>query len=183
MRVYGLLFCSLTACFSDAPELPGFEDVPIEAPSADYEPCASTREVEVRCVLDGDTFSLGRCGSEGERVRLLGINAPEIEHEGVAAECYGDEASAIFDQLIGNENVWLSFGPECQDVYGRTLAWGWLVTEDEDPLLLSEWMLRHGHARIYDGEGADKLIYRDRLLAAEESAKEGQLGLWGVCGG
>ena len=50
-----------------APDLPGFSGVPLEAPSADYEPCATLgREVEVRCVIDGDTFSVGRCGEKRE---------------------------------------------------------------------------------------------------------------------
>ena len=150
--------------------------------SADYEPCATSREVEVRCVIDGDTFSVGRCGEEGERIRLLGINAPEIEHDGQPAECYGEDARTALDQMIGNETVWLSFGSECQDQYGRTLAWVWIAQDDDEPMLVSEWMLRNGHARLYDGEGATSLVYRERLISAEFSAVEGGLGLWSECG-
>ena len=120
MQRFGPLVFLLSGCASNAPDLPGFSGVPLEAPSADYEPCATSREVEVRCVIDGDTFSVGRCGGEGERVRLLGINAPEIEHDGQPAECYGDDARVVLNQMIGNETVWLSFGSECQDQYGRT---------------------------------------------------------------
>ena len=183
MRQFTLTAFLLAGCISDAPDLPGFTGVPIEAPSADYAPCATTREAEIRCVLDGDTVSLGRCNEEGERIRLLGIDAPEISHEGLEADCYGDAAMGMLNQLIGNEAVWLSFGSECQDLYGRTLAWIWLASEEEEPVLISEWMLRHGHARLYEGEGASKVIYRERLIAAEQSAMEGQLGLWGECGG
>ena len=175
----------LIACFgcsTQGPNLPGYSGVPVEAPSADYEPCANEREVDIRCVLDGDTVSLGRCDAEGERIRLLGINAPEIAHDDQPAECYGDEATDVLAGLIENETVWLSFGAECVDAYGRTLAWLWLLSDD-DPVLVSEWMLRHGHARVYDGEGASNLVYRERLEAAQRSAMEGQLGLWGVCGG
>ena len=182
MLRYGPLVFFLAGCASIAPDLPGFSGVPLEAPSADYEPCATSREVEVRCVIDGDTFSVGRCGEEGERIRLLGINAPEIEHDGQPAECYGEDARTALDQLIGNETVWLSFGSECQDQYGRTLAWVWIAQDDDEPMLVSEWMLRNGHARLYDGEGATSLVYRERLISAEFSAVEGGLGLWSECG-
>ena len=171
----------LVACGSDSPNLPGFQGLPIEAPAAEYAPCASSRELDVRCVLDGDTLSAGRCEAPGERVRLLGIDAPEIAHDGEPAECYGEKAGEVLAQMIENETVWLTFGPECQDIYERTLAWVWLTIEEDDPILMSEWMLRYGHARLYDGEGVESLIYRDRLEAAQQAAIEAKLGLWGEC--
>lgn len=155
--------------------------LPIEAPAAEYAPCASAREFDVRCVLDGDTVSSGRCESAGERVRLLGIDAPEIAHEDQSADCYGDKATEILSHMVENETVWLTFGPECQDLYERTLAWVWLTVDDDDPILVSEWMLRNGHARLYDGEGAETMVYRDRLEMAQQSAMEAKLGLWGEC--
>jgi len=169
-------------CLAEGPQLPDYTGVPIEAPSAEYTACASPRDAVVRCVIDGDTVSLGRCESDGERIRILGIDAPELAHEGQEYECYGDEATDALADLIENEAVWLSFGSECVDPFGRTLAWVWVWVEDDDPVLVSEWMLRHGHARLYDGLGASTLIYRQRLEAAEASAMEGQLGLWGECG-
>ena len=62
--------------------------------------CAPSRTETAHCVLDGDTFDLDDCeaelGADGvfERVRLLGIQAPEISHGGEAAEGYGEEAQA-----------------------------------------------------------------------------------------
>ena len=141
------IIVGLVGCSAQGSQFTRFLCIPVEAPSADYEPCATEREVDIRCVLDGDTVSLGRCGAEGERIRLLGINAPEIAHDGEDAECYGDEATDQLAGLIENETVWLSFGAECIDSYGRTLAWLWLLSDD-DPILVSEWMLRHGHAGV-----------------------------------
>ena len=175
------LFVVCVACDGDPPNLPGYLGLPIEAPSDQYAPCASSRDLDVRCVIDGDTISAGRCEEAGERVRLLGINAPEISHDGAPAECYGEQATEELRQLLQNETVLMTFGVECQDAYERTLAWLWLLPEDDDPILVSEWMLRYGHARLYDGEGAESLVYRTRLAEAEQSAMEAQIGLWGEC--
>jgi len=184
MRIFVTVFALLASCTVERPDLPGFSEIPIEAPAAAYEACASERQDSVRCVLDGDTFGLSSCTDQNaERIRLLGIDAPEIAHEGVAADCYGDIAAETLNDLIGNEDVFLTFGDECEDVYGRTLAWVWYFPEDEDePILVNEWMLRHGHARQYEGN-SDSLLYLERLENAERSAMEGQLGLWEVCGG
>ncbi|MFN7143665.1 MAG: thermonuclease family protein, partial [Myxococcota bacterium] len=57
------------------------------------EHCAPDREVEIACVLDGDTFQVGECG--GESVRLLGVAAPEIAHnDSEVDECWGPESAS-----------------------------------------------------------------------------------------
>ena len=45
--------------------------------------CAADRGAEVACVVDGDTLEVGSCGassSDSERIWLLGVSAPEIDH-------------------------------------------------------------------------------------------------------
>lgn len=69
-------------------------------------------------VIDGDTLSL-----TGTRIRLLGIDAPELrqtcEREGKTWDC-GREAKAALEQLIEGQNVSCT-GSE-HDRYGRLLA-------------------------------------------------------------
>jgi hypothetical protein len=48
--------------------------------------------IEVLRVVDGDTLRV-RLNGKSERVRLLGIDAPEVSHNGRAAECFGDAAT------------------------------------------------------------------------------------------
>jgi endonuclease YncB( thermonuclease family) len=91
--------------------------------------CAPDRPLRVGCTLDGDTFDGPLCGNgdEGsERFRMLGINAPEIEHPGEPAQCWGDIASQELGRVLNNRTVTISFDRFCTDVYSRTLAYVWM---------------------------------------------------------
>jgi endonuclease YncB( thermonuclease family) len=151
-------------------------------------------------VIDGDTFDAGRCGT-GERIRLLGIDAPETAKSGVAAECFADEATAALTDLHRGRRVALSFDTTCADVYGRTLAYVWLVGEDTvgiearwvrtgwdgDPVapavLVNELLLGIGACASYPPETGGELVHQERLdRAADEAMREG-LGWWASCQG
>jgi len=169
--------------------------------------CAPTRTVAAACVVDGDTFDLKNCdlevGSDGdyERIRMLGIQAPEVAHHGVEAECYGEQATDYLEHVLLNRAVRLEFDVECTGVYGRTLAWIFVEGDADDPLreeldvldqlgvnedgtfdvLVNELMVRSGHARLYESEGEGR--YYDRLVTAGGRAALTSTGLWGVCDG
>lgn len=170
----GSLLLLLFGCYAP-PALPPFEGVPLVSGQL----CAAERVERVGCVVDGDTFDLGACGAEAERVRMLGIDAPEIAHE-TEAECWADEAWAALEREIGGRDVLLSFDHECFGVFGRTLAYVWLET-DPEPVLLNEWMLAQGHVRLYEEDFGEELRLRERLEAAEGAARSRGLGLWGAC--
>ena len=76
----------------------------------------------IKQVEDGDTFEL----VSGQRVRLIGINAPE---RGLAGY---QEARAEIEKLI-NQKVWLEYDRYQDDKYGRILAWVWLNCETSSP--------------------------------------------------
>lgn len=69
-------------------------------------------------VVDGDTVWL----ADGRHVRLLGINAPELAHEGRPEEPLARAAQIRLAALIGNRPIALSPGREPRDHYGRLLA-------------------------------------------------------------
>lgn len=80
---------------------------------------AAARETAtVTRVVDGDTVWL----ADGRHVRLLGINAPELAHEGRPEEPLAREAQERLAALIGNQPITLSPGREPHDHYGRLLA-------------------------------------------------------------
>lgn len=159
--------------------------------------CAPARTERVACTLDGDTFDVGACGEEvGERIRMLGINAPEIAHD-EPAECYGDIAATALRELIDGRSVVLTFDFECIDDprYGRTLAYVYFepddaVVPDGDTgasastyVLANEWMLQEGYARLApEFWTTEDIRLLPELVAAEQRAREQGIGLWGACG-
>jgi len=152
-------------------------------------------------VIDGDTFDLAQCGADGdpERVRLLGIDAPETAKPGVAADCYGDEATLELERILSGRSLRLEFDLTCQGDFNRTLAWVFIEGDADDPLiaelelldnlgieedgsfklLVNEWMVRAGHARLYEDEEEHR--YEDRMYEAQRQAALTAQGLWGVC--
>lgn len=141
--------------------------------------CAPDREVEIACVLDGDTFQVGTCG--GESIRLLGVAAPEIAHnDSEIDECWGPESAAwLTDRLPVGTTVRLEFDAECADTYERTLAYAWIVEDDGEEVLLNEEIIRAGQARVY--EDFDDIRLASRLYAAQADAVATNEGLWAVC--
>jgi len=122
----------------------------------------------VKKVYDGDTVLL----SDGRKIRLLGINTPEIEHAHQAAQAGGDLAQHWLTQQLLNTRVRLEFDLEKRDNYKRHLAH--LFTEQG--LHLNREIVRLGYAStsIYP----PNLKYVAELLAAQQKAETGRLGIW-----
>ena len=173
---------AVVGCY-DPPDLPPFEGVPRQS----FDSCAPTRTELVDCVIDGDTFDIGRCGVEGgsERFRLLGIDAPETEKSDAPAECYANRARDELERLIETQSVVLEFDKECEGAFGRTLAWVFLEDEDDPQsrLNVNVWMAQRGLARLYTEFESDELRYASELQAAETAARADGIGLWGACDG
>ena len=87
---------------------------------------------------DGDTIVL----TNGWRVRYIGINAPEIDHENQKAQPYGYEARSFNRKLVSYRKFGLEFDQERYDRYGRLLAYVFL----SDGSFLNERMLENGLA-------------------------------------
>ena len=111
-------------------------------------------------VIDGDTCIL----ENSERVRYLGINAPE---EG-DAQC--NEATQANNDLVMGKEVRLGPQDPSRDRGGRLLAYIFL-----DGVFVNEELLRQGHAHIQRPLRAQ---YGERLLKAQEAARQEGLGIW-----
>lgn len=195
------LLSTVVGCYS-APELPLVDEVPIVPKTA---ACQPQRLETVRCAIDGDTFSTSEClDNSGEVFRMLGIDTPETAKPDAPADCYGNEAWFELERILENVRITLTFDDDCLDIYDRTLAYAWLNDEDaedlikSDPddafempssegeetvLLVNEWMLAKGFARVYDSAGDPLmgLLLGERLQSAENRAKNRELGLWADC--
>lgn len=128
--------------------------------------------VAVLRVVDGDTLWVD--GPE-ERVRLIGIDAPEVDWHGGRAECYGDEAGRFMQDLLLGKRVRLELDREERDRFGRTLAYVYL----EDGRMVNVLLVRRGFAQVVLFPPNDR--YEDRLVAAEAEARGAGHGLWRAC--
>jgi micrococcal nuclease len=130
----------------------------------------------VTYIIDGDTLVVEASGDE-ERVRLIGIDTPEVEHSDLAAECFGPEATAALTALLpeGTE-VRLERDVEPRDRFDRLLAY---VFRAEDDLFVNVAMAETGYADSLTIE--PNVAYRQQVAAAVAVAKTQGLGLWGAC--
>jgi micrococcal nuclease len=69
-------------------------------------------------VYDGDTITL----KNGERVRLLGINTPEIESRFRQDEAGGQKAKKWLQEKLSTGEVYLELDKQKRDKYKRLLA-------------------------------------------------------------
>jgi len=127
-----------------------------------------SRWVSVAYIFDGDTFRT----RSGERVRLLGINTPEIAHNAQAEQPYAKQAKRRLTQLIQGKTVRLRLDKEKKDKYGRTLAQIYL----RDGRWVNDILVAEGLAHVYT---FTPNIYRaDALLKTEKIARRDMRGLW-----
>lgn len=145
---------------------------------AAQEPCRAPVRVRVDRAIDGDTVSVTRVnGGATERVRMIGVNTPEIAHApGESDQCFGPEALFFTRTLVGHE-AWLTFDRLCVDPYERTLAF---VHVGPGPAGLWERQLvRRGLGRAYI-IGRNDALEAD-IQADQREARAADRGLWGAC--
>ena len=58
--------------------------------------CSNSQTIRCTRVVDGDTIIL----SNGERVRLIGVDTPETKHPRKPVEYYGKEATAFTKMMV-----------------------------------------------------------------------------------
>ena len=131
-------------------------------------PTGNADWVTVRHVNDGDTIVL----SDGRRVRYIGIDTPEIDHENNRAEAFGYEAREVNRKLVTSGKIRLVVDRETQDRYGRTLAYVYLP----DGTLVNSEMLRLGLAVVFY-KRPNTSLFSEMLAVQREAMKNGR-GLW-----
>ena len=122
---------------------------------------ACQREYLVTEVIDGDTFEL----STGQRVRIIGINTPEMSEPG------GDIAKDVATQLLLGKKVRLRRDVRDKDDYDRLLRYVFAGSK-----FINAEMVRMGlaEARFYP---PDTQCQRE-LESLERTAIRNRRGLW-----
>lgn len=132
------------------------------------QPQGPVPEALVVRVLDGDTVAI----ESGQKVRLLGIDAPELEKEGRPAEFLAHQAKAELAKLVQGRRVRLEYDRLRYDQYGRLLAYLFLP----DGVMVNAELVRQGLARVY--VIPPNLRHQEALLAAQRQALEARRGIW-----
>jgi len=122
----------------------------------------------VKAVYDGDTVVL----EDGRKIRLLGINTPEVQHRDKMADAGGEEAKRWLVNKLQNTKVRLETDVEKTDKYHRTLAH--LFTEEKEHINLQLVEAGLAEASIYP----PNLLYVDELVKAQDQAEQSKLGIW-----
>jgi micrococcal nuclease len=182
------LLLLLVACWPD-PTVDDDETPTDDDDAASYDPsdlasgeapAAQPMYGEVDYVIDGDTFEVV-IGGFGERVRVLSINTPEMNHgETWGPDCWAEEATERAEELLPEgETVWLTFDGEYSDGFGRLLAYvfvGDSPTETSIEGSFNYLMVREGHGWTFFFD--NNRTFEEPLLAAEAQAQGQGLGLW-----
>ena len=122
----------------------------------------------VKTVYDGDTVVL----EDGRKIRLLGINTPEVQHKDKRADAGGEDAKVWLVNKLQHARIRLEFDSERTDKYGRILAH--LFNEQKEHINLS--LVKAGLATI--SIYPPNQLYVNELLAAENKAEQDSLGIW-----
>lgn len=137
--------------------------------------------IYVKRVVDGDTLQL----ESGERVRLIGIDTPEM-HESEklnrdsqrtgsdrrTIQKMGREAYAFTKNLVEGKQVSLEFDVEKYDRYNRLLAYVYL----KDGTFVNAEIVKQGYASLMTYPPNVK--YADLFLKLYREARENRRGLW-----
>ena len=134
-------------------------------------------------VIDGDTFKM----SNGEKVRLLGIDTPEkydsdkldrqTSQSGKDKETIkklGEASSEYVRKLVEGKKVTLvrDSGYDDKDKYGRSLRYIYM----EDGTFVNAKILEDGYANVFYSKQISKM---DEFKRLERDARENKRGLWG----
>jgi endonuclease YncB( thermonuclease family) len=128
----------------------------------------------VERVIDGDTMDVLIDGKK-ERIRLIGIDAPEFGYEGKQTMCFAKEAYKKAQELLEKKSVKLEgdLTQDDRDTYKRLLRYVFL----EDGTNINEEMIRSGFAREYTYKGIPYALQKE-FLEVEKNAQAAKVALW-----
>lgn len=165
-KLLAAILCLLAAC--EPPPGPARPKAPLLRPAAIPSGATAFR---VKSVYDGDTLTL----ENGKKVRLLGVDTPELKGEGGGPDNFAPEARDFTRSLCDGREAWLEFDTEKEDAYGRWLCFVY-VREGDSVRMVNAELLREGLARLYTpGPNA---LHKELLLACQREARENARGSW-----
>jgi endonuclease YncB( thermonuclease family) len=127
-----------------------------------------SESVLVRAVIDGDTIDVAAFG----RVRLLGIDAPEVGRGFDTTAPFGREARDRLASLVLHRWIRLEQEGALLDAYNRHLAY----VMREDGVFVNAALVRDGLARVSARVPLSRLAELERAQAEAQTFRR---GMWG----
>jgi micrococcal nuclease len=119
----------------------------------------------VKRIIDGDTIEL----ETGEKVRYIGIDAPEKDKE-----CFSLESSLKNTELVLGKYVRLEKDKSETDRYGRLLRYVYI-----EDVFINELLVKEGYAKAVAYKPDTK--FQIQLHKADLEARNNKKGMWGEC--
>ncbi|MFP4250109.1 MAG: thermonuclease family protein [Armatimonadota bacterium] len=119
-------------------------------------------------VIDGDTIEL----LDGERVRYIGIDTPEMR----PVEAYAEAATEANRELVEEQMVRLVLDVEERDRYGRLLAYVYV-----DDTFVNAELVRRGLAQV--STYPPNVRHEEHFLKLQREARRVGRGLWSDAAG
>lgn len=142
---------------------------PLKVLSREIKSLPSEGTFRISRVLDGDTIVL----DNGETVRLIGVDAPEIHHPEIPVQRFAKESKEFLKQLAEGKECILEYEPDnIRDKYERLLAYVYV-----GDCLINAEMIRRGYAYAYTKFPFHRF---DEFLTLEHEARGHQYGLWSI---
>ena len=173
LTLISITLLSLMLFFFNNNESAEIGDPPLNEEVAEL-PIVTTARVQR--VIDGDTIIVEFGGLE-EKVRLLGVDAPEIDWQNKEnTECYGVESKEELERISLGDTVSLQRDllNENRDKYGRLLRYVFLP----DGTMANELLIENGFAEHLS---YFPISLNDHFATVEQTAKSSNAGLWSVC--
>jgi len=121
-------------------------------------------------VYDGDTIKVRFDNGLERKVRLIGIDCPEIDDPNKEESLQAQLAKRFVFHYLYRKSVRLTYESEREDKYGRLLAYVW--TEGR---LFNEFILSEGFARVFLAFPYEQ---KERFIQAQKDAQEQGKGFW-----
>ncbi len=138
--------------------------------------------VSVVRVIDGDTIDV-LLNNTTTRVRLIGIDSPELNDKRPQVACLAQEAKKEAEFMLNSQKIYLEKDSTQGDYdkYGRLLAYAFLTDDSTNSssgeINFNKLMIEEGYAYEYTYRLPYK--YQNEFKAAEERARESGNGLRG----
>ena len=180
ISLFGFIFALAMLKLLPAPDANGVHALsnrpaisPDRRPILWIDPAEPADGARVIRVFDGDTIEVQLANGETIKVRLIGIDSPEMDDKRETVLFFAHMAKRFAFYHLYDKEVRLTYDWERTDDYGRTLAYVVM----EDGALFNESIIKEGFAHAFT-----KYPFREdmktRFRKAEKEARRLNKGLW-----